>query len=243
EFQLIAPLNAKYLQVSYPTDSFPQVEKGNKATDWTPAPEDTDAKITNNTTLIEQNADGLKLKANQDTVDTLAGTVQRLGSEFDIVAGQVSSRVWNTDIETAVDGIEIGGRNLLKGVDYNDVIMRSNNSSMFPVIDESFGSHRRVKRLFTEGITEKALTLYTFYFFDTEVGEKYTMSIKVKPEETVNLKLWNGLEKKSIKGKWTTLSNTITAKDNRERFMALLSDNIFSPDFTPWIEYKDLKAE
>src|SRR5699024_9775473 len=83
------------------------------ATDWTPAPEDTDAKITSNTTSIEQNADSLKLKANQDTVDTLAGTVQSLGTEFDIVAGQVSSKVWNTDIETAVDGIEVGGRNLL----------------------------------------------------------------------------------------------------------------------------------
>lgn len=150
--------------------------------------------------------------------------------------------------EEIVDAVYEGekkvyGRNLLKGVDYNDVIMRSNNSSKLPIIDESFGSHRRVKRLFTEGITEKTLTLYTFYFFDTEVGEKYTMSIKVKPEETVNLKLWNGLEKKCIKGKWTTLSNTITSKDNRERFMGLLSDNVFSPDFTPWIEYKDLKAE
>src|SRR5699024_61143 len=90
-----------------------KLEKGTKATDWTPAPEDTDAKITSNTTLIEQNADGLKLKANQDTVDTLAGTVQSLGTEFDIVAGQVNSRVWNTDIESAIDGIEVGGRNLI----------------------------------------------------------------------------------------------------------------------------------
>lgn len=62
---------------------------------------------------IQANAQGLALKANQDTVDTLAGTVQSLGTEFDIVAGQVNSRVWNTDIETAIDGIEVGGRNLL----------------------------------------------------------------------------------------------------------------------------------
>src|SRR5699024_4556446 len=75
-------------------------------------------KITSNTTLIEQNADGLKLKANQDTVDTLAGTVQSLGSEFDIVAGQVSSKVWNTDIQSAVDGIEVGGRNYFKGTEF-----------------------------------------------------------------------------------------------------------------------------
>src|SRR5699024_4915159 len=98
----------------------PKLEKGTKATDWTPAPEDTDAKITSNTTSIEQNADSLKLKANQDTVDTLAGTVQSLGSEFDIVAGQVNSRVWNTDIESAIDGIEIGGRNLFRNSDFSN---------------------------------------------------------------------------------------------------------------------------
>lgn len=63
---------------------------------------------------IQANAQGLALKANQDTVDTLVGTVQSLGTEFDIVAGQVSSRVWNTDIETAIDGIEVGGRNYLE---------------------------------------------------------------------------------------------------------------------------------
>lgn len=64
-------------------------------------------------TNIGINAQGLALKANQSTVDTLAGTVSSLGTEFDVVAGQVSSRVWNTDIETAIDGIEVGGRNLV----------------------------------------------------------------------------------------------------------------------------------
>src|SRR5699024_7544510 len=62
---------------------------------------------------IKANADGLKLKANQDTVDTLAGTVQSLGTDVGVVAGQISNKVWKTDIETAVDGIEVGGRNLL----------------------------------------------------------------------------------------------------------------------------------
>src|SRR5699024_736342 len=34
--------------------------------------------------------------------------------------GQVNSRVWNTDIETAIDGIEIGGRNLIpNSTDYS----------------------------------------------------------------------------------------------------------------------------
>src|SRR5699024_8654378 len=61
---------------------------------------------------IKANADGLKLKANQDTVDLIDGRVSSLGTEVNAVAGQISNKVWNTDIETAIDGIEVGGRNL-----------------------------------------------------------------------------------------------------------------------------------
>src|SRR5699024_397118 len=62
---------------------------------------------------IKANADGLKLKANQDTVDLIDGRVSSLGTEVSQVAGQISNKVWNTDIETAIDGIEVGGRNLI----------------------------------------------------------------------------------------------------------------------------------
>src|SRR5699024_3703228 len=62
---------------------------------------------------IKANAEGLALKANQDTVDTLEGTVSSLGTEVNAVAGQISNKVWKTDIETAIDGIEVGGRNLV----------------------------------------------------------------------------------------------------------------------------------
>ena len=81
---------------------------------------------------IQANAEGLALKANQDTVDTLAGTVQSLGTEFDIVAGQVNSRVWNTDIETAIDGIEVGGRNYALGTsnEFKDVRVSKYSGSL-----------------------------------------------------------------------------------------------------------------
>lgn len=40
-----SPSNAVYIRVAYPYDSYPKFEKGSKATDWTPAPEDVDGKI------------------------------------------------------------------------------------------------------------------------------------------------------------------------------------------------------
>ena len=40
EFQWTVPEGAYFLRASYPTDSYPQIEKGEVATDWSPAPED-----------------------------------------------------------------------------------------------------------------------------------------------------------------------------------------------------------
>src|SRR5699024_10654075 len=74
---------------------------------------------------IKANADGLKLKANKDTVDLIDGRVNSLGTEVSQVAGQISNKVWKTDIESAVDGIEVGGRNLLLG---SDILYEGNPS-------------------------------------------------------------------------------------------------------------------
>src|SRR5699024_7465095 len=62
---------------------------------------------------IKANADGLKLKANQDTVDLIDGRVSSLGTEVSAVAGQISNKVWKTDIESAVDELSYENRNLV----------------------------------------------------------------------------------------------------------------------------------
>lgn len=69
-----------------------KVEKGNKATDWTPAPEDTEGAIS-----------GLK------------ETVTTQGTEISAIQGQISSKIWQQDITTAVDNLQVGGRNLILG--------------------------------------------------------------------------------------------------------------------------------
>ena len=40
EFQWTVPPGAYFIQVSYPMDAFPKIERGNKPTGWSPAPED-----------------------------------------------------------------------------------------------------------------------------------------------------------------------------------------------------------
>lgn len=75
------------------------LENGTVSHDWSPAPEDTDAKITANTTAIEQNKQAIALKADQTTVDNTNGTVQKLQSQLQVQAGQIASKVSSSDLD------------------------------------------------------------------------------------------------------------------------------------------------
>lgn len=99
------PSGTYYLRVNtYKSDNSGYVERvmlenGTVAHDWSPAPEDTDAKITTNTTAIEQNKNAIALKADQTTVDKTNGTVQQLQSQLKVQADQIASKVSSSDLD------------------------------------------------------------------------------------------------------------------------------------------------
>lgn len=75
------------------------VEEGTVAHTWSPAPEDTDAKITTNSTAIEQNRKAITLKADQTAVDKTNGTVQQLQSQLKVQADQIATKVSSSDLD------------------------------------------------------------------------------------------------------------------------------------------------
>ena len=75
------------------------LEEGTVSHDWSPAPEDTDAKITANTTAIEQTKNAITLKADQTTVDKTNGTVQKLQSQLKVQADQIATKVSSSDLD------------------------------------------------------------------------------------------------------------------------------------------------
>ena len=79
--------------------SHAKIENGTVAHDWSPAPEDTDDKITTNTTAINQNKTAIALKADQTTVDKTNGTVQQLQSQLKVQADQIASKVSSSDLD------------------------------------------------------------------------------------------------------------------------------------------------
>ncbi|WP_077317569.1 phage tail spike protein [Virgibacillus proomii] len=87
-----------------------QIEKGNKATDWTPAPEDTEADISNlqgrvNTAEgeIKTLAGEVTAKASQSIVDTLNRRVSTAESELKLLPGEINAKVSEDGVIGAIN--------------------------------------------------------------------------------------------------------------------------------------------
>lgn len=75
------------------------LEKGTIAHDWSPAPEDVDAKITTNATAIEHNKKAIALKADQTVVDKTNGDVQQLQAQLKVQSDQIAAKVSSSDLD------------------------------------------------------------------------------------------------------------------------------------------------
>lgn len=76
-----------------------KLEFGAVATPWSPAPEDTDAKITTNSAAIDQNKKAIALKADEETVNKTNETVQQLQAQLKVQSDQISAKVSSSDLD------------------------------------------------------------------------------------------------------------------------------------------------
>ena len=91
-----------------------KLEKGNKATDWTPAPEDVDKAISTVQANLTVEAGKIASKVSQSEFDAVANRLDSAESTITQQANQITFRVTKTELTTAIDGIEVGTRNLLR---------------------------------------------------------------------------------------------------------------------------------
>jgi len=143
-----------------------KVEKGNKATDWTAAPEEM-ATVVDMNAALEVSAEQIKSSVSKtySTKDELADVAQRVSAaETSITqnADSIALRATKTEVtdaaKAAVDGLNVGGRNLL---------LKSDTEKM----DNVASSH-----LMGEYVPTSFL----------EEGEEYTISICVTPAPGVD---------------------------------------------------------
>ena len=132
-----------------------KLEKGNKATDWTPAPEDiqayTDTQISSAKTEIKQTTDSISQsvssvnssittinttlgnKAEKSTVESISNSVTSLNTSISGITGRVSTLETNTTtLTTKMNNLSIGGRNLVLNSSflYNSLTSTANFSML-----------------------------------------------------------------------------------------------------------------
>lgn len=75
-----------------------KVEQGSTVTPFSWCAQDTDAKITTNSTAIDQNKKAIALKADQTTVDKTNGDVQQLQAQLKVQSDQIATKVSSSDL-------------------------------------------------------------------------------------------------------------------------------------------------
>lgn len=105
-----------------------KIEKGNRATDWTPAPEDiysaidsVGSRVSTAETKITQNTEDIELRATKaELTSTLANysTTAQMNSAIQLKADSITSSVSSNYVSNAkLDNLVIGGRNLILNSD------------------------------------------------------------------------------------------------------------------------------
>lgn len=97
-------------------------EKGNRATDWTPAPEDLEERVSTAETKIIQNGESISSLATRTTVveNKFAGysTTEAMNSAIEQSAEGIQTSVSETyTTKTEFNNLTVGGRNLVAGTD------------------------------------------------------------------------------------------------------------------------------
>lgn len=177
-----------------------KLEKGNKATDWTPAPEDIDSSIstvegkvttvsnqytslnqslTSLTATVNSNTTKISEKADGSTVTALQANVTALTADLSGFKTTVSQTYTS---KTEFNNLQIGGRNLLQGTkDFSKgtrpvsgIFDLSNTVGTYKVLKAMCPSDRAYYDPFLQSITFEAKTTYTLSFY-AKADSPYTI--------------------------------------------------------------------
>lgn len=245
-----------------------KLEKGNKATDWSPAPEDVDAQIqtvstqvTKAQTEISSTKESIKLLATKTEVTTvsnnlmaLSRTVSNQQTAIEQNAESITLRATKDEVTTAVNNIQVGGRNLLL------------NSKDIALIGSDYKSNTTRELGKITVLNDNVWNAYDWldHFWtipEIQGGETYTLSVEIKTTNltkdgvTFSIDFRNGAwqtEHESVapippnkNGEWQKLSCTLTSgRSLPKSLVAFATTATGATGFTGTIiEYRNLKLE
>lgn len=140
---------------------------------------DLQSKQTSLSTEQQQTKDVLLRKADKSEVDNVKGTVNQVSAEQKTMADQINQKVSSTEYQTLKDkinGLRIGGRNLLSNSD-KDIVIESKTTDPWPAW------------------CNKAI------YWDLTPGETYTFSVSATNTNNVqeaSMRIWNSSSNKEV---------------------------------------------
>ncbi|MRN05441.1 phage tail spike protein [Riemerella anatipestifer] len=229
-----------------------KIELGNKATDWTPAPEDVQAEI-----------NAVKAKADQlDNLGTMAwqNSVEKamLGSTI-VQGGYIKTELLNasaivsngggattSQLNSAISSIVVGGRNYLRGSQKGYGMFNNNGRTL----DLTQGEENGVKWISGTSVNNGNFYISTYFhllnnlsvFTENLTGQETIQSMEVKPTHDMYIGLWENNRKFCPANVWTKIENS---PYNNTRFMGIYAiwNNEGSVPSTAKIYHRNWKLE
>ncbi|MEJ8588041.1 phage tail protein [Riemerella anatipestifer] len=229
-----------------------KLEKGNKATDWTPAPED-----------IQQEIMSVKSKADQiDNLGTMAwqNSVEKamLGSTI-VQGGYIKTELLNasaivsngggattSQLNSAISSIVVGGRNYIKNAS-KGYGMFNNNGRIWEITQ---GEENGVRWISGTSVNNGNFSISTYFhllnnlsvFTENLTGQETIQSMEVKPTHDMYIGLWENNRKFCPANVWTKIENS---PYNNTRFMGIYAiwNNDGSVPATAKIYHRNWKLE
>ena len=252
-----------------------KLEKGNKATDWSPAPEDIEERMSAAELKIEPDAivstvtssasyKTLSSKADDNATD-ITGLKTRMTtaeSKIDQKADSITLSV----LETKVDGISVGGRNLLRGTNQGTTNWGWSMQTGGRTIEEYLDGGVRAVKMTRDAVEQTGWSIIGYEMGANDYAllkpnTEYTLSFDYKPSvATANGVMFSirrddgtnaatnegGYWKEIPANEWTHISGTFTTVENIPDFL-LYSTEIFIVGLPATVNsvhiFKNLKLE
>ena len=252
-----------------------KLEKGNKPTDWSPAPEDIEERMSAAELKIEPDAivstvtssasyKTLSSKADDNATD-ITGLKTRMTtaeSKIDQKADSITLSV----LETKVDGISVGGRNLLRGTNQGTANWDWSMQTGGRTIEEYLDGGVRAVKMTRDAVEQAGWSVITYAVSEDayallEPNTEYTLSFDYKPSvATTNGVMFSirradgsnaatndgGYWKEIPANEWTHVSGTFMTVENIPDF-SLNSTEIYITRLPTTVNsvhiFKNLKLE
>ena len=207
-----------------------KLEKGNKATDWSPAPED-----------IEERMSAAELKIEPDAIVSTVRTSTEYKEDQTALESKISQSA--TDITLSVkqqiDGIAVGGRNLLRGTNHGTTNWDWSMQTGGRTIEEYLDGGVRAVKMTRDAVEQTGWSVITYAVSEDtytllEPNTEYTLSFDYKPSvATTNGVMFSirradgsnaatndgGYWKEIPANEWTHISGTFTTLENIPDFL------------------------